>query len=104
MGRTALGCALAFGLLLGGQAQAAGDAEAGKSKASTCIACHGVDGNSTNPEWPKLAGQHARYIVLQLKAFKAGERKNPLMSPMAANLSEQDMEDLAAYYESQKMK
>ena len=81
---------------------AAGDAAAGKSKAVPCGACHGPDGNSSNPLWPKLAGQHSAYLVKQLKAFKSGERKDPLMSPMAAGLSEKDMEDLAAYYASQK--
>lgn len=85
-------------------AQAAGDAAAGKSKSAACAACHGPDGNSTNPVWPNLAGQHEAYLVKQLKAFKSGERKDPLMSPMAAALSEQDMENLAAYYASQKAK
>lgn len=89
-------------LLVGANAQAAGDAAAGKSKAASCGACHGPDGNSTNPLWPKLAGQHAAYLVKQLEAFKSGERKDPLMSPMAAGLSEQDMKDLAAYYAAQK--
>jgi cytochrome c553 len=81
--------------------QAAGDAEQGRQKSQTCAACHGPDGNSTNPVWPNLAGQHASYIVNQLKAFQNGERKNPQMSPMAAALSEADMTDLAAYYASQ---
>ena len=80
---------------------ARGDVEAGKTKSAPCAACHGVDGNSANPEWPKLAGQGAPYIFAQLRLFKNGERKNALMSPMAAALSEQDMHDLAAYYESQ---
>lgn len=75
-----------------------GSADEGQNKATTCLACHGVGGNSTNPEWPNLAGQHAQYIVKQLQAFKSGERKDPLMSPMAAGLSEDDMADLAAYY------
>ena len=87
---------------LSANAIAAGDAAAGKSKAASCGACHGPDGNSSNPLWPKLAGQHAAYLVKQLKAFKSGERKDPLMSPMAAGLSEKDMEDLAAYYAGQK--
>ncbi len=85
-------------------ALAAGDAAAGKSKSAACAACHGPDGNSTNPLWPNLAGQHEAYFVKQLKAFKSGERKDPLMSPMAAGLSQQDMENLAAYYASQKAK
>lgn len=85
-------------------AYAAGDAAAGEKKAASCAACHGPGGNSMNPQWPKLAGQHAAYMVMQLKAFKSGERKNALMSPMAAPLSEQDMEDVSAYFASQKQK
>ncbi|MCP4129348.1 MAG: cytochrome c4 [Gammaproteobacteria bacterium] len=85
-----------------GMAQAAGDAAAGKAKSVTCLACHGPDGNSPNPIWPKLAGQHPVYILKQLQAFKSGERKNDLMSPMAMPLEEVDMENLAAYFSSQK--
>lgn len=82
-----------------------GNADAGKTKSATCAACHGADGNSTNPEWPKLAGQHEGYIVKQLIDLKKGEtRKNATMSPMAAPLSEQDMADLAAYFASQTRK
>ena len=80
---------------------ARGDVEAGKNKSAPCAACHGVDGNSQNPEWPKLAGQGAPYIFAQLRLFKSGRRSNALMSPMAAVLSEEDMHDLAAYYASQ---
>lgn len=87
-----------------GQALAAGDAAAGKAKSTTCAGCHNADGNSANPEWPKLAGQHAGYIVKQLHDFKAGDRKNAMMAPMAAPLSDQDMADLAAYFSSQEMK
>ena len=58
-----------------------GDAEAGKSKAQPCAACHGVDGNSVNPEWPKLAGQGTQYMVAQLQFFKDGTRQNALMQP-----------------------
>lgn len=96
---TAVTLALAMGV-----SRAAGDAAAGQAKAAACVACHGMDGNSNGPEWPNLAGQHASYIVKQLKAFKAGERSNPLMSPQAQALSEQDMEDVAAYFSSQKVK
>ncbi|WP_428623164.1 c-type cytochrome [Sedimenticola sp.] len=84
-----------------GVAQAAGDPAAGKTKSTTCLACHGADGNSANAVWPKLAGQHPSYIKKQLQNFKAGVRKNDLMSPMAMPLSEQDMDDLAAYFSSQ---
>lgn len=81
-----------------------GSAEAGRTKAAVCAACHGPDGNSVNPEWPSLAGQHARYIVAQLQAFKEGTRTNPLMTPMAQSLSPQDMQDLAAFYSAQTPK
>lgn len=80
-----------------------GDPERGQEKAQACAACHGVDGNSSNPAWPKLAGQHYDYIVSQLKAFKSGARDNAVMSPQAAKLSEQDMHDLAAWFSQQKM-
>jgi len=75
--------------------------ESGQAKSGVCAACHGVDGNSVNPEWPSLAGQNASYIVAQLQHFKDGDRQNPLMSPQAAALNPQDMADLAAYFSSQ---
>jgi cytochrome c553 len=81
--------------------QAAGDPDAGKTKSAACAACHGADGNSINPEWPKLAGQHETYIVKQLTYFVDGERENATMKPMAGGLTEQDREDLGAYYASQ---
>ena len=78
------------------------DAAKGQAKSATCVACHGADGNSTNPEWPKLAGQHPAYIVKQLKDFKQGKtRSNALMTGMVAPLSDDDMANLAAYYSSQ---
>jgi cytochrome c553 len=77
---------------------------AGKAKSAACAACHGVDGNSTNGEWPKLAGQGARYLEKQLLEFKAGKRVNAIMSGQAAPLSEVDIADLAAYYASQKVR
>ena len=100
---TAKFAALTLVAVLGwtGSVHAAGTVEAGQAKSATCMACHGMDGNSANPEWPSLAGQHSSYIVKQLKHFKAGERQNALMSPMAMILSDQDMEDLAAYFSSQ---
>ena len=82
-------------------ATADGDAAAGKSKAAVCGACHGVDGNSASPQFPKLAGQNASYIVQQLSDFKSGKRQNPIMSGQAQNLSDQDMQDIAAYFASQ---
>ena len=78
------------------------DAKAGEAKAGTiCLACHGPQGNSIVPTWPKLSGQHPAYIYKQLMDFKAGNRENAQMSPMAAPLTEQEMLDLAAYYSSQ---
>jgi cytochrome c553 len=98
-------CAGAVVLALGvGVTHAAGDAKAGQTRAAICAACHGLDGNSNSPEWPNLAGQHTSYIVKQLKAFKAGQRTNPVMAPQAQMLSDQDMEDVAAYFSAQKVK
>lgn len=79
-----------------------GNAQAGAGKAAVCGACHGPGGNSTNPEWPKLAGQHAAYTYHELTELKSGVRKNPVMNAQAAPLSEQDMRDLAAYFAAQK--
>lgn len=81
---------------------AAGDADAGKQKSAVCQSCHGVDGNSANAQFPTLAGQHADYLVKALKDYKSGERSNPIMAGFVANLTERDMEDLAAYYTKQK--
>jgi len=81
-----------------------GDAAAGATKAAPCAACHGAGGNSAMPAWPNLAGQGSPYIVHQLKAFKAGERKNPIMQAQAAPLSETDMADIAAYMTTQKVR
>ena len=80
---------------------AKGNAEAGKAKAEVCKACHGEAGISTAPEFPKIAGQHADYIVTALKHYKLGKRKNPIMVGQVANLSEKDMLDLAAYFSAQ---
>jgi len=82
-----------------------GDAAAGKEKSATCSACHGAEGNSVNPLWPNIAGQNAMYLVAQLKAFQPGEdgqpalRSNPLMTSMALPLSDEDIRDLAVYFE-----
>jgi cytochrome c553 len=80
-----------------------GSVEAGATKATPCVACHGVNGNSVNPEWPRLAGQNAAYVTAQLKAFHDKLRNDPtgLMPPMAAPLSAQDIEDLSAYFAAQ---
>lgn len=82
-------------------ALAQGDPEAGKEKAQVCAACHGADGNSSSGQYPSLAGQGEPYLIKQLKAFKSGERENAIMQAQAANLSEQDMRDLAAFYAQQ---
>lgn len=82
-------------------AELKGDAAAGKAKSVTCAACHGADGNSSNPEWPKLAGQGEQYLFKQLMDYKEGRRDNASMNPMVAPLNPQDMADLAAYYASQ---
>jgi len=81
---------------------AAGDPEAGQQKSQACAGCHGPDGNSASPDFPKIAGQHASYTLKQLQDYKAGRRQNAIMSGMVANLSEQDMADLAAYYAQQE--
>lgn len=75
-----------------------GDAAAGADKAAACAACHGADGNSADPQYPKLAGQHERYTARQLALFKSGERNNPIMLGFAAPLSPQDMRDIGAYF------
>lgn len=103
-------CATITGLMmiaLGGVARANnlfinGNANAGKQKAAACAGCHGADGNSTNGQFPKLAGQHAPYLYAQLQLFKSGARKNAIMNSMAAGLSDQDMKDLAVYFSQQK--
>jgi cytochrome c553 len=85
-------------------AVAGGDAAAGKAKSAMCAGCHMADGNSVNGMWPKLAGQHEGYIIKQLQDFKAGDRVDPTMAPMAAGLSEDDMANLAAFYSIQTLK
>lgn len=82
---------------------AAGDASAGKEKAAVCAACHAADGNSPAADFPKLAGQNAGYLAKQLAEFKSGKRENEIMYPIAQELSEQDMLDLAAYFAEQEV-
>jgi cytochrome c553 len=79
-------------------------AQSAEDKAAACAACHGADGNAPLPQFPNLAAQTARYLYLQLKDFKEGRRKDPLMSPMAVNLSKKDMQDLADHFSRQKPK
>jgi cytochrome c553 len=95
--------ALAAGLMSATGAQAAGDAAKAATIATTvCVACHGADGNSAIPMNPKLAGQHPEYLTKQLKNFKSGERKNAVMSGIVANLTDEDMVNLGAYFGTQK--
>lgn len=80
--------------------------EAGKAKSATCIACHSEDGNSVVPAWPKIAGQHEKYLAKQLHDYQKGEdgpRYDPQMYGMVVTLTEEDIADLAAYYASQKL-
>ena len=79
----------------------AADAEAGRGKAQTCAVCHSADGNSVNPIWPVLAGQHAGYLEKQMRDFRDGKRKNEQMSGMMAPLSDEDIADLAAFFSQQ---
>lgn len=105
--------AFAVGSFSPSTAFAEGSAEAGQAKSITCAACHGMDGNSLNPEWPSLAGQHPDYSVKQLEAFRACgtnpadtqacTRNNVLMVGQAIALTDQDIADLAAYYSKQKL-
>ena len=89
---------VALALLSGNQSFAQGSVEAGQTKAATCGACHGVDGNSVNPLWPSLAGQHPAYTVRQLEAYQTGDREDQLMTTFASTLTEEDMLDLGAYF------
>ena len=93
--------AVGLSLLVSLPAVAAGDAEAGQVKAAVCAACHGMDGNSPVPNWPKLAGQHSAYLERQLDLIKSGSRQVPEMAGIAMSLSEQDIADIAAYYSTQ---
>jgi len=91
------GCAA----LIASAAAMAANPAAGKEKSKACAACHGPDGNSAAPDFPRLAGQHNDYLVKALSDYKSGERKNAIMAGQAANLSKRDIEDLAAFYSRQ---
>lgn len=78
-----------------------GNAEAGAAKAATCLACHGANGNSVNPEWPVIAGQNANYLAEQITLIRDGKRPNLLMQPIAATMSNQDIADVSAYFATQ---
>ena len=85
-------CSIAYGQ---------GNAIAGKQKAALCAGCHAEDGNSTVPIFPRLAGQHEKYLIRQLADFKSGKRADPTMQAMVAGLSDEDMKDIGAFYQSQ---
>lgn len=98
-----IGAALSV-MAFGAGAGARGNIAVDQAQAATCAACHGADGNSVNPQFPKLAGQNAHYIIRQLQDFKSGRRKNPIMSGMAAGLSDQAMQEVATWFASQTVK
>lgn len=79
----------------------AGDVAAGKAKSAICASCHGADGISLSPLWPNLAGQKEQYLVKQIKAFRDGTRSDPMMAPMVASLSDDDVANLAAFFSAQ---
>ncbi|HSJ47425.1 MAG TPA: cytochrome c [Gammaproteobacteria bacterium] len=92
---------LGLSLSLGGTALAAGDPVAGKAKATTCLGCHGVPGyTNAYPTYrvPKLGGQHAQYLVAAMQAYKNGQRGHDTMHAQISSLSEQDMENIAAWF------
>jgi len=83
---------------------ASGNADNGKTKAATCVACHGADGNAVDPQYPRLAGQYNEYIQQALHEYKDGRRNNTVMKTQVANLSDQDIEDIAAYFSAMPTK
>lgn len=89
---------LAFALAFSSTAAATGNVDAGKTKSAPCAACHGVDGNSTDPQYPRLAGQYRDYLEQSLKEYRLGKRQNAIMAGFAKSLSDQDIADLAVYF------
>jgi cytochrome c553 len=102
MKKIAIAAALVAGLT-GVVAHAAGDADAGKAKAASCVACHGADGNSIAPNFPNLAGQSESFLYKQLKDFKEGNRKDATMDAMILPLDDQAMQDISAFFATQKL-
>ena len=100
---TAKFAALTLAAVLGwtGSVQAAGTVEAGQAKSATCMACHGMDGNSPTPDYPKIGGQYEDYLAKALRDYKSGARKNAIMAGFAGALTRQDIANLAAHYASQ---
>ncbi len=93
-------CVLAV-TVIGTNVQAAGDAEAGQAKAGTCVACHGVDGNSAVPTFPKLSGLGHKYLLKQMQDIRDGRRPVALMAGQVDNMTDQDLSDIAAFYDAQ---
>lgn len=100
--QTVLATATALFLILPTIASAKGNPVAGQEKSTTCLACHGDTGIPVDPNYPKLAGQHNDYIIKALSDYRSGKRTNPIMANFAAQLSNQDIEDLAAWFSSQE--
>ena len=93
----------ACSLLLAASVNAlASEDDAGHKKAQACAACHGADGNSQAPDFPRLAGQHYDYLARAMNDYKSGARKNPIMAPQAANLTTRDIDELATFFSKQK--
>ena len=101
MRKTILVAIFSSTLLMAGSVMA-GDVNAGKDKSSGCSGCHGMNGKSTNPMYPNLAGQKEQYLVKAIKAYKSGARKDAMMGSFAGSLSDADIDNLAAYYSSLK--
>lgn len=98
MKRVVISVLVSLALAVPAAAFARGDAAAGKDKAAVCAACHGADGNSADPQYPRLAGQWENYLLQAMVEYKSGERDNPIMQGFVSTLSKQDMEDLAAHF------
>lgn len=103
MNQVAAGLLAAAAFLVSPSIVSAADIEAGKSISQTCVACHGPGGNSITPGVPSISGNAAQAISMQLYNYREGNRKNPQMSPMAENLTNREMNDLAAYFASEKV-
>ncbi len=104
MKKSLIAVSAAFALLsMAGIAQATGDMNAGQAKSASCVSCHGDKGNSMVSMFPKLAAQNEGYLVKQLKAFKEGTRSDATMGALAASLTDQDMQDIAAFYAAQSV-
>lgn len=99
---TTIKVAIAATLITAAGQVLAGDAAAGKAKAMTCAGCHGAAGISSNNLWPNLAGQKAGYLSKQIKAFRDGVRNDPMMNSMVKTLTDEDADNLAAYYSEMK--